>query len=257
MDSALVYQSRPFLVGAVHLPPVTRQWFNDSYLSTVASFAIENVRAYRDGGFDAVYLQDSTPGHSASPEVIACMSALVTAVKDAVPDIALGVIVEANDLRASVAIASVGASFIRIKVFVGAMVKADGIIEGCSHQLNSLRDAYGTLPFIMADVYDRTGMPLAPLPIEEAARQAVNRGADSLVITGSSLEESIRLLNQVKQKNLGRPLFLGGGATADNVNSIKGVADGVIASSSLKATPPNTGWDPRKIAEFVKAAKSG
>ena len=111
---------------------------------------------------------------------------------------------------------------------------------------------------ILADVHDRTGFPLVSVPIEHAERWAVNTGADALVLTGASFDDSIAILKRARQQNLKRPLLLGGSATTENVAQALKFADGVIVSTSLKLKNASSHdvlqWDIELVKRFMDAA---
>jgi uncharacterized protein len=109
---------------------------------------------------------------------------------------------------------------VRLKVYVGVMVKAEGLLEGLAYEAIHYRAEIGAQDIaILADVYDRTGQPLGRMPLVDEARQAAVFGrADGLILTGSSMDESLEMLEEVRRAELGVPLLLGGGATADNIS---------------------------------------
>jgi hypothetical protein len=158
---------------------------------------------------------------------------------------------------------AIGAQFVRLKVYVGAMVKAEGILQGCAYEAIQYRAAIGAEEIkILADVYDRTGEPLGRLPIAEEARQAAVYGrADGLVLTGLSFAESLQMLADVRAARLNTPLLLGGGATAENIAQVLKVADGVVVSSAFKTTSGWTReallaeWDADRVNFFMQSVR--
>ena len=248
---------RPIIIAALHLPPfkpgkpVERAYFEDYLLS--------NLRVFTEGGIPAVKIQDQTPSlDRVNPGTIAWMASLGRLARQEFPQLTLGTIVEAHDPYAALAIAhACGFSFVRIKVFVGAMLKATGLQQACGVESVAYRDLIGASQVkILADVHDRTGFPLVNMPIEQGERWAVNTGADALVLTGASFEESMAILQRAHQQKLNRPLILGGGATAVNIHQVLNVADGVIVSSALKKKDAGNGilqWDVSLVRQFMDA----
>jgi hypothetical protein len=150
---------------------------------------------------------------------------------------------------------------VRLKVFVGTMLKSSGMQQGCGIEAVAYRKMIDSEDIhILADVYDRTGFPLGGVPIERAERWAVQTGADGLILTGSTYSESLELLQNARKQNLGCHLFLGGGATPENVGSALEIADGVIVSRSLKFDDPQPEniiqWDRVKVERFMNASRS-
>ncbi len=254
------------VVAALHLLPFPASRHPDARaLNKIIERALANARVAYEKGVRAIYLQDLGDAPVApyiEPHTVAGVTAVGVALRREFPDLALGVCLMSHGAREPLAIAqAIGAQFVRLKVYVGAMVKAEGILQGCAYEAIQYRAQIGAADIaILADVYDRTGEPLGQLPLIEAARQAVTFGrADGLVLTGQSLEESRAMLAEVRGAKLGVPLLLGGGATAENVAALKPLCDGIIVSTAFKPvggwTRESLGadWDGARIREFVSA----
>jgi membrane complex biogenesis BtpA family protein len=258
----------PRVIAALHLPPhpASRHPMARS-VSQMVDFALRNAERAVEAGIPALYIQDvaDTPvAPQVQPHTIATLAVVGAAVRRAFPDLILGVCLMSHGAREPLAIAqAVGAQFVRLKVYVGAMVKAEGILQGCAYEAIQYRAQLGADEIaILADVYDRTGEPLGRLPLVEEARQAAVFGrADGLVLTGLSFEESLEMLGQVRAANLGVPLYLGGGANATNVSQALQVADGIIVSSAFKSRQGWTRealldeWEPERIRAFMEAVQ--
>jgi len=98
---------------------------------------------------------------------------------------------------------------------------------------------------ILADVYDRSGVPLAPLPLVEAASTPPFSAGGCLILTGRSFAESLKMLDEVRSAKVGVPLLLGGSANPENVAQALESADGVIVSTALK---PVSEWSHSGLA---------
>jgi hypothetical protein len=163
-----------------------------------------------------------------------------------------------NDAEAMFAVASAaGADFVRIKVYVGAMLTPFGIESGQAFAAIRARNACdATKVAILADVHDRTGIPLASGGFGEDLDHAVRLGgADGLVLTGKSYSQTLELIG-IARKQLGDvPILVGGGVTATNFAEVARVADGAIVSSSLKdSAGPFGKFVPAKIRSFMEEA---
>ncbi len=261
--------SAPRVIAALHLPPhpASRHPAAQS-MRQIVDYALRNAERAVRAGIPALYIQDvaDTPvAPSVQPHTVASLSVVGAALRRAFPDLILGVCLMSHGAREPLAIAqAVEAQFVRLKVYVGAMVKAEGILQGCAYEAVQYRAQLGAENIaILADVYDRTGEPLGRLPLVEEARQAAVFGrADGLVLTGLSFAESLEMLGQVRAAGLGVPLFLGGGANAGNVAQALQVADGVIVSSTFKSRQGWTRealldeWELERIQVFMEAVKS-
>lgn len=258
---------RPAVIGAFHLPPLAGSQHPAAQpVSVAVDHALRNVERAVKAGVPAIYLQDlgDTPVAPAiQPHAAAALAVVGAAVRREFPDLALGVCMMSHGYQEPLAIAqAIGAQFVRLKVYVGAMVKAEGVLEGCAYQAIQYRARlHAENIHILADVYDRTGQPLGRMPLVEEARQAAVFGrADGLVLTGSSYAESVDMLAEVKAAGFAVPLLLGGGATAENVHEVLRVADGVIVSSTFKALAGWTQdsilaeWEYERIQSFMDAA---
>ncbi len=251
----------PLVITALHIPepapcnqPRSMNWLED--------FVLTNLSIFAEGGVPAVILQDeSLTTGPAQAEHIAIMAALGRQACREFPDLHLGVIFQAHDPFAPIAVANAsGASFVRIKVFIGAMLKAEGIQNGCGIDAREYRSKLGRQDIqILADVHDRTGYSLVNVPIETASGWAVNAGADGLILTGHTYQESLHYLKTVRQAGFDRPLLMGGGVSLDTVTEVLKLAEGVIVSSALKcehADPDDLiRWDKGKVQRFMDAAR--
>jgi membrane complex biogenesis BtpA family protein len=89
---------------------------------------------------------------------------------------------------------------------------------------------------IYADVLVKHAVPLGPVVLEDAVRDAVERGlADAVIITGNATG-SAASSDDVRRavEAAGVPVFVGSGVTADNLAEFVPPATGVIVGSWLK-----------------------
>lgn len=261
-----LFSKIPIVIAALHLPPsmASRQPAAVP-MGEIVDHALRNVEKAVKAGVPAVYIQDlgDLPyAPSIQPHTVAFLSVVGAAIRKAFPDLILGVCMMNHGAREPLAVAqAIGAQFVRIKVYTGAMVKAEGILHGCAYEAITYRTQIGAEDIaILADVYDRTGVPLGELPLVDAARNAgIYSKADGLILTGSSFAKSIEMLKEVKQANLGVPVLLGGGAEAENISEALKHCDGVIVSSAFKPVAGWTKesmlaeWDYDRILQFVQA----
>jgi membrane complex biogenesis BtpA family protein len=252
---------RSLAIVALHLPaPGLHRRSQD--MSWLEAYLLQNLAVFAEAGFRAVILQDGTPTPAhAYPETIAVMSALGRLAHREFASIRLGIIINAHDPIAPLAIAyASGAEFVRIKAFVGAMLKAEGIQQGCGVEAYNYRSALERQDIkILADVHDRMGIPIENPPISAAAAWAVDTGADALVLTGLTVDDSLARIRAVRAAGITRPLIVGGSADEHNVATILREADGVVVSTALKRDNPApedlVQWDRDKCRRFIEAAK--
>jgi len=265
---ALFTPGRPAVIAALHLPPLPASHHPAAQpVGVVTDMALRNAEKAVKAGIPALYIQDLGDFPLAphvQPHTVAILSVVGAAIRREFPDLALGVCLMSHAAREPLAIAqAIGGQFVRLKVYVGAMVKAEGLLEGCAYEAVQYRAQIGAEDVqILADVYHRTGEPLGRLPIAEEARQAAVFGrADGLVLTGLSFTESMQMLTDVRAAKRAVQRMLGGGATADNISQVLKAADGVVVSSAFKSTSGWTReallaeWDAGRVNAFMQAVR--
>ena len=271
-DSAspqLIIPGHPNVIAALHLPPLAGSRHPDALpVSRAVEHALRNAEKAMRAGVQGLYIQDvaDTPlAPSIQPHTTAALAVVGAALRREFPQLALGICMMSHGAREPLAVAdAIGAQFVRLKVYVGVMIKAEGILQGLAYEAIQYRAQLDAEHIqILADVYDRTGEPLGRMSLADEARQAAVFGrADGLVLTGMSWAQSLEMLKEVRAAGLGVPLFLGGGATAANVAEALQYADGVIVSSTFKSTSGwtreslLTEWDEARIRTFMEKVEN-
>ena len=254
----------PNIIAALHLPPFPGSAHPErKSMQAIQEFALRNTEMVVKAGIRALFLQDlgDHPVNRPIPaHIIAGMSVIGSQVRDAFPELELGISLLGHGAKEPLAIAqAIGAKFVRLKVYVGAMVKAEGLLEGCAAEAIQYRHQIGAHDIqIFADVYDRTGEPLGRLPLVEEVRQASVFGqADAVVLTGKTFDETLSMIAEITNSDLKPPILIGGGVNASNIHQALRVADGIIVSSAVKSKPGFTrktllmDWDEGRIREFM------
>jgi len=203
--------------------------------------AVADAIALEQGGADAIIVENfhDAPFRSGSVDAhtVAAMTAATLRVREAV-NCDLGVNVLRNDAAAALGIAvACGASFIRVNIHTGAMLTDQGVITGRADETLRLRKLLGAERIrIYADVLVKHAVPLGPLQIDDAVRDAVERGlADAIIVTGNATGQSASPEDvQRAVTAAGVPVFVGSGATADNLSEFIPPATGAIIGSWLK-----------------------
>jgi len=249
------------VIAALHLPdPVSAPGIS---MARLEDYALTNAAIFAAAGVPAVKVQDQTRSTgAASLATVARTTALARLIRREFPALALGVIVQAHDAESPLAIAeAAGASFVRLKVFVGAVMSAEGQKSALCVAARSYRHAARADGVaILADVHDRTSAPIGGVAQPQAAKWAEQMGADGLIITGSDFDDSMARIRAVRNAGVTRPLFLGGGVDAGNVKAALPEASGVIVSSSLMRDPAGPDelaqWDLDKCQRFMDAVRT-
>ncbi|MBI1847321.1 MAG: BtpA/SgcQ family protein [Candidatus Rokubacteria bacterium] len=230
------------LIGMVHLPPLpgSPRW-SGSMDAAVAS-ALADAQALAEAGFDALLLENHGDAPFTAGRVeaatVAAMSVIAAAIRRALPAVPMGINVLKNDARSALAVAcAVGARFVRVNVHFGAVVADQGIVQTDAHATLRDRRLLDADVRLFADVQGKHAAPLAPVDIEQEARDLVHRGlADALVVTGRATGEAAALadLKRVRSAVGATPVLVGSGVTAESVAELLAIAEGVIVGTAVK-----------------------
>jgi membrane complex biogenesis BtpA family protein len=253
------------VIGAVHLPPLPGSpHYEGVPLDEICAFAIEEARAYLDGGAHGVIVENHwdipflKPGEHGY-ETAAAMAVVTDRVRHATAG-RVGVSVLSNAAECSIASAwSGGAGFVRVNQWANAYVANEGIIEGQAAHATRYRSRIGANPVkIFADVHVKHGAHaiVADRTLAEQTEDAEFFGADVLIATGSRTGDAAAL-DEVEgiAANTTLPVVIGSGISAGNVGELLPACDGVIVASSVK---DNGRWwgrvDAAKVRELTAAA---
>ena len=250
------------VVGMVQLNALpTGSQYRGQAFEEVLDAAIAEARVLSDHGVEVLMIQnlgDIPVALEATREQVAWMTRITAEVKSRFGR-SVGLNLLENDAAAMMAVASAsGADFIRVKIYVGAMMTPFGMETAKAHEAIKARNSLGAGGVaIFADVHDRTGTPMSSGGFIEDVEFAVRLGgADGLVITGKSHDETFSMLKAARSKYDDVPLLVGGGVTKDNFKEIAAIANGAIVSTSLKGTGTAVGrFVPEKIKEFMAVVK--
>ncbi|MBE9099149.1 photosystem I biogenesis protein BtpA [Vacuolonema iberomarrocanum] len=265
MDLKQIFNVDRPIIGVVHLLPLptSPRWAGN--LKTVIDRAEQEAVALASGGvhgliienfFDAPFQKDNV-----DPAVVSAMSLTIQRLMNLVT-LPIGINVLRNDARSALAIAScVNASFIRVNVLTGVMATDQGLIEGQAHQLMRYRRELGSEVKILADVLVKHARPLGSPNLTTAVQETIQRGlADGVILSGwaTGSPPSLEDLELASAAAHGTPVFIGSGATWENIPQLIQAADGVIVSSSLKRRGKiDQPIDPNRVSQFVEAMEQG
>ena len=205
-------------------------------------------------------MSPSAPG-AWQPATIAAMAVIVAALRAAWPTLPLGVNVLKNDARAALAVATAaGAQFMRVNVHAGAVVADQGLVQTDAYHTLRDRRMLGADVQLFADVQGKHAVPLAPVELEQEARDLVHRGlADALVVSGRATGEATALadVKRVRSAVPNVPLLVGSGVTPDTVAELLSIADGVIVGTFVKRDGNvSHPVDPDRVRRLVAATRS-
>jgi membrane complex biogenesis BtpA family protein len=233
-------------------------------MQPVVDAAVADALALVEGGMDAVLIENYgdapfTPGR-VEPATVAALAVVASEIRRALPTATLGINVLKNDARAALAVAcAVGARFIRVNVHAGAVVADQGLVQSDAYATLRDRRLLGAEVAIYADVGGKHAVPLAPVELEQHARDLVHRGlADGLVVSGPATGAATPLseIKRVRGAVASVPLLVGSGATPDTAADLLSVADGLIVGTALKRDGDvNAPVDLVRVRRLVAAAR--
>ncbi|NJN86359.1 MAG: BtpA/SgcQ family protein [Leptolyngbyaceae cyanobacterium SL_7_1] len=255
--------SRP-IIGVVHLLPLPTSPRWGGNLKAVIDRAEQETVALASGGVDGIIIENFFDAPFAKtgvdPAVVSVMSLVVHRLRNLV-SLPMGINVLRNDAHSALAIATcTQAQFIRVNVLTGVMATDQGLIEGDAHHLLRYRRELGSDVKILADVLVKHARPLGSPNLTTAVQETIQRGlADGVILSGWATGsppnlEDLELASAAAQPI---PVFIGSGATWENIPTLIQAADGVIVSSSLKRRGQiEQPIDPARVSQFVEAMRS-
>ena len=251
----------PAFVGVIHLQPLPGSPLHFLDMEAIVGRATEDARTLAGAGFNALIIENygDAPFYPGGlpPVTVAAMAVVADRVHREVP-LPLGINALRNDACGALGIAAAcGACFVRVNVHTGVAATDQGLIEGHAHETLRLRKQLGYRVAILADVHVKHATPVSEPDIARAARDTAYRGlADALVVTGAATGEAVDLaaLRRVREAVPDRRLFVGSGASAENVRALLETVTGVIVGTSIKTGRDTSApVDPTLARAFVDA----
>ncbi len=251
------------IIGVVHLLPLPTSARWGGSLKAVIDRAEQEATALASGGVDGIIVENffDAPFTKAQvdPAVVSAMTLIVQRLMNLVT-LPVGINVLRNDPQSGMAIATcVNAQFIRVNVLTGVMATDQGLIEGEAHQLLRYRRELGSDVKILADVLVKHARPLGSPNLTTAVQETIERGlADGVILSGwaTGSPPSLEDLELASAAANGTPVFIGSGASWENISTLMQAADGVIVSSSLKRHGRiEQPIDPIRVSQFVEATR--
>ena len=233
------------IIGMIHLPPLPGSLGYTGYsMQQIIDFALRDAETLVKGGVDGMIVENMwdlpfAVGNDVSPEQMCCQAVAAKEVIRAV-DIPVGINVVHNGGRVCLGIAiAAGASFIRVCMLTGAGIWDTGEIDhGCARELLTTRKlAQAENIKLFCDVDKKHSVRFAGIDLETHMEWTEFYLADAMIISGKmtgsapSVEKVKRAREFIGSK---RPILMGSGTNAENVQAFLQYADGCIVGSSLK-----------------------
>jgi hypothetical protein len=260
---ASIFQTQSPIIGVVHLLPLPTSPRWGGNLKAVIDRAEQEATALAAGGVDGIIVENFFDAPFAKDEVdpatVSAMTLIVDRLKNLVT-LPIGINVLRNDAKSAMAIAScVNAEFIRVNVLMGVMATDLGLIEGKAYELLRYRRELDVDVAILADVLVKHARPLSTPNLTTAVQDTIERGlADGVILSGwaTGSPPNLEDLELARAAAGNTPVFIGSGASWENISQLMQAADGVIVASSLKRHGKiQETIDPIRVSQFVEAAK--
>ncbi|MCK4873645.1 MAG: BtpA/SgcQ family protein [Phycisphaerales bacterium] len=263
-DAAAIFGRTKAMVGMVHVAALPGTPRCDRPVSAIAEQAQAEAVLLHEAGFDAIILENmhDVPylRREVGPEIVAGMTAVARAVRQAVP-VPIGIQILAGANAAALAVAQAAdCRFIRAEGFVFASIADEGILgDADAGPLLRYRKQIGAEHIaVLTDIKKKHSSHAitADIDLAETARAAEFFGAAGLIVTGTATGEptdpdDLRVVREASPL----PLAVGSGVTPETIPTLFEYADALIVGSWYKVdgrwdNPP----DPNRAAEIIRAA---
>tara|TARA_Y100000310_G_scaffold315766_1_gene366693 strand:+ start:956 stop:1771 length:816 start_codon:yes stop_codon:yes gene_type:complete len=227
------------IMGMIHLLPTIGF---EGYVSIeeILKRALEDLRILEEAKVDAIIIEnnyDLPHKIKINSETLVLMGQIISEIKKRTK-IPLGVNVLWNDYKASISLAKIhGCDFVRIPVFVDYVKTSFGEVKGEAKKVLEYRKKIGAENVkLLVDIQVKHAELLNKRPISDAAIEAIEKGADGLIVTGDWTGEAplIDELKEIKKVAEDTPVIVGSGADKSNINELFQFSDAAIISTSLK-----------------------
>jgi hypothetical protein len=252
------------IIAMIHVAALPGTPNNRLPVGEIIRQAVTEAKIFQDHGADALMIENMHDrpylNRKVGPEITAAMTAVATAVRQAVSiPVGIQILAGANREALAVALAS-GLGFIRAEGFVFGHLADEGFMDSDAGELLRYRKAIGAEHIrIFTDIRKKhsSHAVTADISIEETAQAAEFFLSDGLIVTGSSTgeEPDAGEVESVKAATA-LPVIIGSGITAANLEKYWPLADAFIVGSSLKKegkwfNPP----DQERVSGFMESVR--
>ncbi len=228
-----------YAIGALHFSPIQGYEGYESY-DSILEKAKTDLKAFEEGGISVVILENNyNIPHKTTKETDCAVQMMTSLVKDLMHDskLSFGISVLFNDYKSALKIAhETGGQFVRVPAFVDDINTNYGKIIADSYDVIQTRKKLSAENVrIYADIQVKHATMMCNKPLEQSVLQAINAGADGLIVTGRVTGDPPKL-NDLKRANAitSVPVLIGSGADTQNIECLLQYSNGVIVSTSLK-----------------------
>lgn len=248
----------------IHLGALPGTPASSQPLREIEALAVREAKLYRDAGVHGIMIENmhDTPYLRAhvGPEIVAAMTMVARAVKDAsrLP-CGVQVLAAANSEALAIALAA-GLDFIRAEGFAFAHVADEGMIQSSAAELLRYRRSIGAEHVqVWADVKKKHSSHAitADVGIGETAHAVEFMRGDAVIVTGAVTGDAPKPADVREVKAATHlPVWLGSGVTAANIGEFLNEADGFIVGSEFKVGGRWSGAvDAKRVRRFMAAVR--
>ncbi len=251
----------PLALVMIQPPAMPGSYLNNGKsFKEIENYVMNEAKMIVEQGYNGFILQNMHDGpiaQNARPESIAFMTYLSTRIKDAYPDMILGIMLNWDGVSSLAVAEASNADFVRVEhLYTGVSVDLMGFHTGqCSEILMTKKRLNSRMP-IFADAMEVNANYLCPDTKPLLAKKIVKSAyADGVFMSGKSTEESLELIKETRELLPDTPIFLGGGATGDNVYELLKYYDGVSVATWIKNGDMRNPIDPDRSKYFLEQCK--
>ena len=251
----------PLALVMIQPPAMPGSYLNEGMtFEEISDYVMSEAKMIVEMGFDGFILQNMHDGPAAQHarcETTAFMSVLAERLKSTYPDKVLGILVNWDGVSSLAVAAATCADFVRVEhLYTGVSVDLTGFMFGQCAEILEFKKRIKTQIPVFADVQEVNANYLCPNPKPKAAKTVVKTAyADGIFMSGSNAEESLALIKETRKLLPDTPIFLGGGATGDNVCELLKYYDGVSVATWIKNGDMRNPIDPQRAKYFLDECK--
>lgn len=246
------------VIGMVHLLPLPANAAYEGDKAEIERRALEDAKTLIDCGVDAIMLENFSDWPQYSDEIplesYSVMLSVAAKIKTFCK-LPFGVNIEMNAYRQEWAMAyAVDADFIRLEAFVDNRAGSFGYIEACSTPLSKIMKDYPAKTMLFTDVHTAETYGHPNIPINEAAKNAINHDSHAIIVTENDQNKKITVedVKSMRETIGDFPIIVGAGVKPENVLGYFEYADAVIVGRGFKK---NGRVDPELVTNFMKIVR--
>ncbi|XP_078493393.1 uncharacterized protein F13E9.13, mitochondrial-like [Ciona intestinalis] len=253
------------IIGMLHLPALPGTPKSTMSVSKICDVVLKEAEIYTRAGLDGIMIENmhDVPyirSNLIGPEVTAAMATVGSKLRTCFPEIPTGVQVLTAANKEALAIAKCcNLDFIRAEGFVFSHIGDEGFIDSCSGSLLRYRkqiEADHVLVFTDIKKKHSSHSITSDTGIAETSRAAEFFLSDGVIVTGNETGSSTDL-NQIKdvQDEVGIPVLVGSGVTADNVSNYINTSALIVGSHFKVGGFWSNPVDANLVQKFMKKVR--